>query len=357
MPSRSAELPPSFSRSAEEGKVADTRTRSFRVILSTPGETFDPQSFLGVSVGTPHPWDAEAYCTGFRAEFEGESRMSTLVHFDYTRAAGRQDNKNQEPSVRPANWSTDVSTVEMPTTRWIEYGGVDSWKEATNPAGDIYDGVSHLVPSVTITVEQYEPTDPTRHAEYAGHINSNTVKIGSLDCTPHTLMLRGISSKPHVEAFGNTFWRGWICQYQFLYRTNKQTYHETGAVDVTATKTADVGWDVVMPVTGFNIRNQNLKDAKVEDGSLNLTLDKLGKITGWDDGTYTLAAGTNGNKMRGMILISSPGGGATQRPSAQPLPLNMDATPRKSTLDPRVILKRYQVQPSTSFTRFNLRLL
>jgi len=356
MPSRSAELPQSFSRSSADGRPSDTRTRTFRVVLSSPGEAFDPQGYIGIYVGSSHPFDAEAYCTGFRAEFEGESRMSALVSFDYTRAAGREDNKNQEPSIRPANWSTDTTTIEMPTTRWKEYDGGGDWIVAVNPAGDMYDGISHLVPSTSITVEQYEPTDPTRHSEYAGHINSNAVRIGSLDCPAHTLMLRGISSKPHVEAFGNIFWRGWVCQYQFLYRTNYQTYHETDAVTTSATRTVDVGWDVVVPVTGFNIKNTNLKDANVEDGALNLRLNDQGQIVGWEDNTYTLAEGTDGKRMRGMVLISATGGKASQRPSAQPIPLNMDGTPRKESLNPKVILKRYQVQPSTSFTRFNLRL-
>jgi len=359
MPNLFSELSPSFSRSAEEGKLTDTRTRSFRVLLSSPGEIFNPQAFIGIYIGQPHPWSADAYCVGVRCEFEGESRMTALAHFDYKQATGKEDNKNQEPSVRPANLSTDTTTVEMPTTRWWDYE-TNAREVAKNPAGDMYDGISHLVPSTAITLEQYEATDPTRHGEYAGYVNDRPITIGSLTCEKHSLMFRGVSMRPHVEAFGDDFWRGWLASYQFLYRYNEQEWHtaDSDGGNV-STSSGNAGWDSVVPLSGFNIINT--KHANTEDGALNLEIEEGAKrIKGWTAQTHQVAPGTGGKKMRAMVLVASPepdgNSSAYQRPSAQPVPLNPDGTPRKSTLAVPVLMFRYRTQPSTDFARFNLRL-
>lgn len=369
MPAQYAELPPSFSRSSEGGRLADTRTRSFRILLNSPAEVFNPQAFVGVRIGDAHPWDSTAYCVGLRCEFEGTSRMTVLAHFDYKQAAGKEDNKNQEPSVRPANWSIDAVATEMPTMRWVEINSTalaeSTFETAVNPAGDMYDGLAHVVPAVTITIDQYEATDPTRHAAYCGYINEKALTVGSLVCPPHTVMLKGISTKPHVEAFGETFWRGWVATYAFSFRYNYQKWHTTGAITTTATREDNVGWDAVVPVTGFNIINTNVKGANVEDGALNLEHESVGAdgdrvmlpmIKGWSDNTYALAAGTDGDKMRAMVTYSVPDNKVGQRPATQPVPLNMDGTPRKQSLAEKVILKRYRTQPRVDFAIFNLRL-
>ena len=361
MPSIFAELPPSFGRSAEDGKLSDTRTRSFRILLTTPNEVFNPQSFVGVAIGDPHPWDSSAYCVGVRCEFDGDSRMAVLAHFDYKQAAGKEDNKNQEPSVRPANWSTDTSTTELPASSWWDYY-TNALEVAQNPARDMYDGVSRSAPVTTISIEQYEATDPTRHAAHVGSVNSSSVTIGSLECEPHSLMLRGIGTKPHVEAFGQGFWRGWLATYQFVYRYNYQLWHSYNGDGSTVTQASgNAGWDVVHPMSGFNIINTGLNGAVVDNGALTLKLkldddsQSTSEVAGWP-AAVQYAPDTFNEKARANVLIGSQNGKAFQRPSTLPVPLNPDGSPRRHTLAIPIILTRKRTQPEIDFSILGLRL-
>jgi hypothetical protein len=49
-------------------------------------------------------------------------------------------------------------------------------------------------------------------------------------------------------------------------------------------------------------------------------------------------------------------GGASQTPSAQPIPLNDDGTPRIYNADPKVLVYRYRVYREANFNTLNLRL-
>ena len=40
-----------FARTAEDAAIADTACRVYKVILNSPGETFDPQAVCGTYVG------------------------------------------------------------------------------------------------------------------------------------------------------------------------------------------------------------------------------------------------------------------------------------------------------------------
>jgi hypothetical protein len=48
-------------------------------------------------------------------------------------------------------------------------------------------------------------------------------------------------------------------------------------------------------------------------------------------------------------------GGVSQTPSAQPVPLNLDGSPRIVTADPKVLVQRYQVYDEYEFGGWNLR--
>ena len=128
-----------FSRTSEEDGIHDTAQRVFKVLLVSPAEVFDPQAYLGVYIGTIHPYNNNLICFSFDAKFDGESRMVTLVTFNYrsfasaAASSGRPDPKIIQPEVRPANWSTETSLMEIPAPTWCEFGS-GKWVVPINPA-------------------------------------------------------------------------------------------------------------------------------------------------------------------------------------------------------------------------------
>jgi hypothetical protein len=249
--------------------------------------------------------------------------------------------------------------VEVPAYSWAEVvnegGDFEPEEPAANPCGDMYDGVTKLEPVVTITVEQQELIDPTRHVMHVGKTNENVIDIGSLSCPRRTVMLRSVQARPFVEQYGDILYRGWAVSYEFAFRLNRIAGLRLGESD---NQTADIGWDIAVPQTGLNIINKDeaLGGGIHEIGSLLLEHEDY-KIKDWPDDP-SLAPGTNNRKVRGMILVHSyESGGASQLPCAQPIPLNDDGTPRSSTATPKVIVKRYKVTEEIDFkTTLNLRL-
>lgn len=358
-----------FQRSADENGLADSQTRVFKVLLGQPGETFDIQQTCGVFIGDIHPYNTNIYCKSFSANFEGNSRMVVLCTFQYQSTAGSdgggnpRDPQQDPPDVRPANWSTSTSLMEAPAYSWekvltVTNNGVnaDNPKPPVNPAGDIYDGVTKLVPVTTITIEQFEANDPTRHCYYAGRINSVRYRIGSLGCDPHTLMFRGVSSSPAVESWGNLVFRGWKCVYEFAYRPNEAHYSDTDGVPPAV---EDVGWDILVPVSGFSVKAFTPPGNAAEDDPFGQPLKHAaGRIGIADDGLPVLPVGVNdGDKVRAMVKVHDyEDGGVSQTPSAQPVPLNENGRPRKADAIPAVLVFRYQVQPEMDFRSLGLRL-
>lgn len=340
-----------FQRSADENGLADSQTRVFKVLLGQPGETFDIQQTCGVFIGDIHPYNTNIYCKSFSANFEGNSRMVVLCTFQYQSTAGSdgggnpRDPQQDPPDVRPANWSTSTSLMEAPVSKWRKLGE-NNWTEPQNPAGDIYDGATKMVPVTTISIEQWEPADPTRHCRYAGYVNDPPFQLGSLYCDLRTVMFRGVSCQPAVESWGTLVYRGWKASYEFLYRPNWVNGR------------GQVGWDILIPQSGFNVRAFTPPGNNNRDTYAQPLKHSAGRI-GFDNGLPLLPSGVNdGDKVRAMIRVHEyEDGGVSQTPSAQPIPLNDDGTPRSSTADPKVIVNRYQVQESTNFlTTFGLRL-
>jgi hypothetical protein len=340
-----------FGRTVDSAQAADTSERNFRVVLSSPNEVYSPQSVCGVYVGDRHPLNPYMTCSGFDAKFESDSRLVNIITFKYGSNPGQEDTKQQEPSVRPPLWSTSTSLQETPVIVWkrmisdtASYDG--KWTAPVNPAGDRYEGISKLEPITTISVEQYEAIDPTRNIKYVGRVNSTAMALGSLVMPPRSVMLRGLQSKPHVEPFGNLVWRGWICTYEFAFRDNFTTYY--GAYGESRDS---IGWDITQIVEGYNIINTGLDDAAVDQGALAYTLDEYGAVTpSW--GARTLVE-TN-KKYRACVKVSAPGGDPnrkiSQRPSAQPVALNADGSPRDvNSQTPKVLVWRYQIYEDCNF--------
>ena len=328
MPRRVSEISSGgqFSRSSEEGRIADSQTRVFKVLLN-PGETADLQEACGVYIGNQHPYNENIYCTSFSAQWDGESRTVLVCTFQYGSRAGSggdsaADPGSISPDIRPANWTTSTSLVEVPASEWYvvsEFGvAADSLTPAKNSADDMYDGISYLTAMVNISVDQLEATDPTRHIAFCGKVNSVNLSLGSLVMQPRTLMFRGVSCKPTVESYGKFIFRGWVATYEFAYRSDT--------------------WDMRIPQSGMTVKAFNPAAPRGDQDPYGQMLKHTsgGKIkTAPLELPETVTAGDRGRAA--VRVFSYTDGGASQLPSAQPIALNDDGTPRLGA----PLVKRY----------------
>lgn len=362
-----------FSRTSEEDGVRDTFTRVFRVVLLAPNEIYDPQDYCGVYIGTRHPFNTNLVCFSFDAKFEGDSRMVSIVTFNYktfasTASSGnRDDPKTITPEIRPANWTTDTSLMEIPAPTWcqmqLDQGSAETavaaagakWGVPVNPVGDRYEGITKLVPITTIRVEQYERQDPLRWSAYAGYINNRRMTIGIHTLGVHTVMFRSVSCKPHVETFQKLTFRGWIATYEFCYRPNTIVVQDPdGGAALTR---FDAGWDRIQIVEGYNVKNVAGAVARADVDVYGLALTHAGYKLQFP---LTIVNEAVGKKTKAMLGIPSydDAGGMVQRPASSPVALNLDGTPRNivdGTLKPYI--QRYQVQNDMDFVGvMNLRL-
>jgi hypothetical protein len=341
-------------------------TRVFKVLLYEPNDvqeidwigaitSVDPQ-FLGV--GSPYPWDNFASCATVAAAPDGDSRLAYTVTATYQpldKLALEQGGANdqnpdpgqQPPDLRPANWSTTTSTIEVPSWWWVPRWGNNNGQAvpAFNPAGDMVDGLTILQPIVNISVEQYCAGDQTVFSEAVGKVNSNQGRLGSLNLFPRSVLFRSVSFRPHAETFGNKKWRGWLGTFEFSYKPNFNNYLKEY-----------LGWDIAMPLSGYNIRNSF--GADVDKGACHLVLENelTGAIKNWPNPAIepTLA----NKKVRANVLISVPtenGTRAAQRPSAMPVPLNENGTPRDPDANPPVLLRRYSLYEEFDMSTLGLR--
>lgn len=342
-------------------------TRVFKLILESPGDirSLDPVAAIQDvdpafdGIGSFHPNSEFAICDAMTLAPDGDSRLAYTITVTYrpTQAismqqGGQDDNTpdpgSMRPDDRPANWSTSTTTIEVPSWVWIPHWGPNAGQAVptVNPAGDIVDGVTILQPIVNITVEQYCAGDQTVFSNFVGMVNENQGRLGSLNLFPRSTLFRGVSFKPHTEMFRNTRWRGWIGTFEFSYKPNFNNYLKEF-----------IGWDMAVPLSGFNIINQFGQD--VDKGACHLVMDNdgTGAIKDWP-GNPQIVPALAGDKVRANVLISIPTDGqsrAAQRPSASPVPLNEDGTPRSPKANPPVLIRRYQVYDSFDMTLLGLR--
>lgn len=358
-----------FSRSSNEGQLADSQNRAYRIILDNPNETIDIQRECQVRIGDQHPYNTNLYCVSFDARFEGDSRMVIAVTFNYqttaggTGGAGGADPKSQAPDVRPPTFTTSTSLMEQPLYTWRVREGEEQWGDegpAVNPAGDIYDGVSRLVPVVTLTARLFQVTDPTVDLQHAGKVNSNQIRIGNLNMKPHTVMFRGVQYEPIVESWGGSLFRGWSASYEFAYKKNETKVRLGGGAGGGADSVVDLGWDIALPQTGFNVKAFDPAGGGVlaEDDEYGQPLrhggdDDPPEFRGRILEPLALPKGVAaGSKQRAMVSVFSfENGGRSQMPSASPVPLNDDGRPRSDTVNPKVLVYGYAVQPEMDFAQ------
>jgi hypothetical protein len=343
-----------FSRSSNEGQLADSTTRAFRIVLNTPSESFNVQQVCGVRIGDVHPFAPNLFCVSFDARFDGDSRMAALATFNYqtSPSAQPQDPKSQPPPVRPANWSTSATLAEVPKSTWKQRIAINTWSDevaAITPAGDMYDGVTALEPIVAINIDQWEANDPTRHLLHAGSVNDEAITLGSLTMPPGTVMFRGVTSQPAVESWGDLQYRGWKCAYEFAFRRNKTKVIISGTP-----QTVDIGWDIAVPMSGFNCRAFAPGAPAADEDVYGQPLRHMsGKIVPPLLLPDTITAG---DRVRAMVSVFEyEDGGRSQAPSASPIALKPNGRPLKThdasgnlINDPYVYA--YRVQPVINLT-------
>lgn len=335
-----------FSRSSESGVVADSATRRFRVLLSTPGESWDISQTVGVQIGDPYSGPNQIPCVSLEASADGDSKLVRIVTATYKSTlgigSGNSDPKLSPPEQRPALYSISTSLSEI--VAWggkpVVGGQSQGWMGAYNPVGDMVDGLTRLEPVITINVDQYSASDQSSILQYSGYVNSDTFSFSNLSVGIHQCMLQSVNSRPVVEQFGGTTFRGFIVSFVFAVRRH-YTFTREGEMAV--------GWDLAVPQTGLYIKNDGLGTNNVSNDALCLKhID--GQIYEYPDGV-TYAIGTQGKKVRGMVVLPclDGEGGAVQRQCAQPLALNDDGTPRSPLAEPPVLINRFCMQPETNF--------
>ena len=331
-----------FGRSADGGQLADTATRAWKIILSSPDESIDIAAAVGVQIGDPYSDSNPIPCVSIEGRADGESRLVRIVTAQYRTQVGDggsgEDPGTQSPDVRPSNFSTSTSLYEMPAYLWLRNG---QWGPAVNPVGDRLDGVTKFEPITTIRITQFSGTPGTIHSAYCGYVNSETMSLGGyMTCAPRTVMFRGVEAAPHVESFGNMVYRGFMNSYEFAYRANRS--EAPGA-------SGDYGWDLAIPVTGFNCRAFNPAQPGNDKDPYAIPLKyeeyKLADPLALPDNVQA------GDKVRAMVRITNMADkSVSQNPSAQPVALNEDGTPRSENANPKVIIWRVTTQTPINLT-------
>lgn len=348
-----------FGVSSDSGAGAYQATRSWKVILNTPDEPIDINAVTGVDIGTIYSAANPIPCVSIEGRADGESRLIRIITATYratpSAAPGVEDPKTQEPTVRPAMYSMSTSLTEIAAWggRLVTNGVSGSWLPATNPAGDLVDGISRLEPVVNINIEQYSSTDMSNLLGYSGYVNSDQINFSSLAIGVHCCMLQGITSNPIVERFGESTFRGFKVAFTFAVRA-----HYT----ITRYGATAVGWDLAVPQTGFNIINSGLFNTPLYSGNggdgSRPDIDPQALVLSHEDGKVKLTAygapvglaTPSGTKVRAMVTIpASESGGYAQRPASQPVALNDDGTPRARTATPPVLINRICLQPEMAF--------
>lgn len=353
-----------YSYSSENGQIAASQPRVFRVILNDPNELINIEDVCGVRIGDELRPGAKLYCTSFDARYESQSRLVLLCTFQFRTTAdaassgGGADPKSQPPDVRPPNWTTSTSLVEEPVNRWFRRRAQLLWENtkvpAVNPVGDIYDGVTRLVPIVSISITVHAVTDPTTDNRNAGKINRNEITLGSLEMKPHTLLFRGVQCQPVVEAWGGQIYRGWTATYEFAYKSREEfvTFPNDNIP-----RLVELGWDIAVPVTGFNCRAFDPANAAADEDVFGQPLkhenNRIQENPALPDNI------TQGDRVRAMVKVFEyEDGGASQAPSASPVALKENGRPLKThdangNLVNEPIVQAYAIQSDMNFSELN----
>lgn len=369
MPKMVSEVPAGreYQFTGKQGELAVSTNRIFRIIRLSPDEFIDLPVACNIRVGDAHPNPQLSLlrCTNYQAQVEGEGRMVILATFTYELqnpyggedggqgSSGGGGRLELNPEIRWAEWSVSSSLMEVPAYTWQNVTALDgsfgSAVPAANPAGDRYDGVTRTEPIVTISIQQFEKQDPTKYLQHLGKTNQGGAKIGSLVCQRRSLMFRDLQFRSTSEQYGALLYRGYDVTYQFVYRRNHVKGISIGGVQ----QEVNMGWDIAVPQTGFNVRAFTPPGDNAIDDPFGQPLKHAGGKIGFDGGQPLLPLGvSDGDKVKAMVKVFEyEDGGVSQAPSAQPVAMNDNGRPRKLTATPPVLVKQYKVTDEADFSQ------
>lgn len=330
----------SFSVTSEAGRGAYSATRAWKVLLSSPGESWDINQLTGVNIGDAYSGGNPIPCVSIEGRSEGDSRLVKIITATYRATPGTDtatDPKTQNPTSRPPLYSMSVALSEIAAWGGQAYrNGSWTWGPATNPAGSLVDGISRLEPVVTINIDQYSSSDQSAMLGYVGYVNDSAFSFSSLSIGVHCCMFQGLSVNPVVEQFGPATFRGFKLTFTFAIRSH-YTWTRDGVMAI--------GWGLAIPQTGFDIICDGLGRADVEQEALPLQHENQVVVE-----PNAIVASLAGKKGRAMVPIpASDDKKWCQRVASQPVALNDDGTPRSRNASPPVLINRVCLQPSMAF--------
>ena len=370
-------------KSASDGTGSALQyTRSWKLVKSSRNEAYDVPATIGVDIGSQLPGVSGVYCTNLTDNPEGDSLMVRRITASYSspQNSGRRPNQDLgiAPWLRSSVTTMDAASESISAQQYImdplAAAGTEAAKRslAVQPTGELIDGLTRPDPAIRFQLSQFETSDPTTKARYISGLNKNATTIGGVVFPPRTLILNGISYRPQTETYGGSEVSGWVVTYTISYRRNTQRVlvninPSTGVAVDDAMLDVDIGWDIAVPLRGFNC--VNLYDAAVNTGypvdpfALSLLSNEDGvvfgsaiagsppdesgpirvRVNGVEKSAYF--AGTEFNNLdgteikpssstterqtcRAMVTNPTTAGGLSQKPASSPVPLNPDGSPR-----------------------------
>lgn len=375
------ELPKvSGSKSTSDGAIK--YTRSWRIVKTSRSESFDVPTTIGVDVGSLYPGSTNVYCTDVSHQPDGESLMSVIATATYSTPRGGggggrpTPDLSVAPGLRPATVTMSASAETIDSQQYIldplaSPGSAASQRGlAIQPTGEIVSGLKRPATSVSFTLSQWESSNPTAKAIYAGSVNDDTIYIAGSGFPARSVYLESVSYSPKTETWQGAQYDGWQVTYVFKFRSNVQRVlinidPATGIATDDEMDDVDIGWDQAIPLRGLNCLNTMDTPYPVDQYAFSLVKDEEGIRFGdaktdpadpptKDEGTLRIQVGgsaksawyagtiftplvasgcidavsVEGKVVRAMVSSPTSEGGFAQSPCSQPIPLNPDGTPR-----------------------------
>jgi hypothetical protein len=340
--------------SNDQGKVAASVTRVFRILKSTASEYTNIFSVCGVNIGDQHPSESGLYCASASAQYEGDSRMVVLATFTYKTTpvdddsggggggGGGGDRNAYSPEVRPPTYSVSVSLQEVPALSWDKMTNKNPGVQTPrNSAEEPYDNITKMAPVTTVVYKFFDNVSVAGLNVHAGKINGSDIRLMSLgNIGRHTVMFRGAQSSPTVETFQGVRYSGFENTFEFMYRPN---------VSQLDGNMVEVGWDMLVLQSGLSLithtplANPSQNNGGKNDFALPLKHDNNQVVI-----PASLADGIAvGSRQRAMISIPSGDGKFVQRPAGAAILLNEDGHALAVNATP--IVNRYRVYEELDF--------
>ena len=360
-----------FQTSSEGNGLTNSATKTFKIIKNDPSEQLFINDAIGINIGDPYTDNDPIPCVSVEGRMENGSRTVMVVTARFRSTPGGQpssgggqgfnkvaggargtrpnqeqpDNRSVSPEVRAPTYTMTSSLQQASAPqarRHKDDGSLAPFAHPTNAAGDLMDGLTQLFPVITINITQFSYLDGSEYLDEVGVINSDAFSFSNASFQKHQVMFQGISSTGHVEMFGQQQFRGFKLVFTFAARMLRLE-EQVGGSNV-------VGWDTTAINSGFNIINSGLGDASVDQSHLAKVHNENGEVITPE------ALVKPGEKVRAMVSIpvptkEDPAANAKfqQRPSAQPVALDVQGRPLKLDADVGPGIFKYTTQPLKTF--------